>query len=245
MCFVDKINYLRKTDISNFKTNYFTPELNNPELIFETANAIIFLIKEKTFYKLFFAYNNIKDFQELLNKLPKFEIYLEIVSKTKLDTELKSALEEYFEYKTTYQKLYKKLNTSEDRTFPACKVNTNLIYEKIYSTFDIYFEHLMSKDELEKFKCENKILTVYENNEMKSFLIYKTQGSKAYLNHIANYGTKNNLIELWQIFYEALNYNGIKYVDLWYNMQNKKAENMYRIEQFQPLNIFNFCYKKN
>ena len=81
-------------------------------------------------------------------------------------------------------------------------------------------------------------------HELKSFLIYKIQGSKAYLNHIANYGSKENLINLWKLFYQELNNQRIIYLDLWYNKQNKKAENMYNIEQFQPLNMYNFCYEK-
>ena len=98
----------------------------------------------------------------------------------------------------------------------------------------------MTKEDLSVLVADKKVLTVYENDEMKSFLIYKTQGTKAYLNHIANYGSKENLINLWKIFYQALNCDGVKYLDLWYNKQNKKAENMYNIEQFQPLNMYNF-----
>lgn len=103
---------------------------------------------------------------------------------------------------------------------------------------------LMGKDELTNLAKDNKVITIYEKDEMKSFLIYKVQGTKAYLNQIANYGNKENLIKLWKTFYQALNNEGIKYLDLWYDTQNKKAENMYNIEQFQPLNQFNFCYKK-
>ena len=102
----------------------------------------------------------------------------------------------------------------------------------------------MEKDELIQLSNENKVITIYENDELKSFLIYKTQGTKAYLNQIANYGNKENLIELWKKFYLALNYENIKYLDLWYDINNKKAENMYKIENFQPLKQFNYCYKK-
>ena len=102
----------------------------------------------------------------------------------------------------------------------------------------------MEKNEIQELIDKNQIITIYENNELKSFIIYKIQGNKAYLNQIANYGNKDNLINLWKLFYQELNNKGITYVDLWYNKLNKKAENMYKIEQFQPLNMFNFCYKK-
>ena len=34
----------------------------------------------------------------------------------------------------------------------------------------------------------------------------------------------------------------IEYLDLWYDINNKKAENMYKIENFQPLNMFNYTF---
>lgn len=239
-----KYNSLRKTNANNFQTNYFLSPIEDECFTLENKNAFIFLSKEKDFYKLFYAFTCLDDFESLLSKLPSKNIYLEIIAKKTLPTDFQSVLDKYFEYKTTYQKLYKKLENSEVRSDILCQVDVNLVFDKIYSTFDVYFEHLMSKQELQKLADENKILTIYENEEMKSFLIYKTQGSKAYLNHIANYGSKENLISLWKIFYKALNYHNINYLDLWYNMQNKKAENMYHKENFQPLELYNFCYKK-
>lgn len=241
---VEKINNLRKSSVSNFQTNYFMTPIEEDCIAFENNEAIVFLSKEKHFYKLFYAFISLNSFEKLLKELPNKEIYLEIISKTPPTYELKNILEKYFEYKTTYQKLYKKLEVTEPQTAVQSKVNIDLIFEKLYSTFNIYFEHLMGKDELTNLAKDNKVITIYEKDEMKSFLIYKVQGTKAYLNQIANYGSKENLIKLWKLFYQALNNEGIKYLDLWYDTQNKKAENMYNIEQFQPLNQFNFCYKK-
>lgn len=240
----NKINTLRKTSITNFQTNYFLTPIDNNCIIFENHEAIVFLSKEKNFFKLFYAFVDLNSFEALLNQLPQKEIYLEIVSKVPPQNEFKEILNKYFEYKTTYSKLYKKLEVIETKVAEKSKIDIDLLFEKLYSTFNIYFEHLMSKNDLIELARQNKIITIYEKYELKSFLIYKVQGTKAYLNQIANYGSKGNLIELWGKFYHALNYDGIKYLDLWYDTQNKKAENMYNIEQFQPLNIFNYCYKK-
>lgn len=240
----EKINVLRKTSVERFQSNYFLTPISEDCITFENNEAIVFLSKEKHFYKLFYAFIDIKSFEKLLEKLPQAEIYLEIISKTSLTEELKVVLEKYFEYKTTYQKLYKKLEVIEPRIPVKSNIDIGLIFEKLYSTFNIYFEHLMEKDELAQLAQDNKVITIYEKDEMKAFLIYKVQGTKAYLNQIANYGSKKNLIELWHLFYQALNNDGIKYLDLWYDKQNKKAENMYNIERFQPLDMFNYCYKK-
>ena len=239
-----KIDALRKSDVKNFQTNYFLTPVEDDCFVLENGKAIVFLSLEKDFYKLFYAFINLDEWGRLLSRLPSKNIYLEIIAKKMLPADFQSVLDKYFEYKTTYQKLYKKLENSEVWSDTQYQVDVNLVFDKIYSTFDVYFEHLMSKQELKNLADENKVLTVYENGEMKSFLIYKTQGSKAYLNHIANYGSKENLIALWKMFYQELNNRGIKYLDLWYNMQNKKAENMYHIENFQPLGLYNFCYKK-
>lgn len=239
-----KINLLRQNNAKAFQTNYFTFVDDIDIWLAENDNALAFLIKEKDFYKLFYAFVSIDDFEKLLNALPDFEIYLEIVSRQNPETELERVLKKFFEYKTTYQKLYKKLEPAEPLVNTACLCDLGLIFDKLYTTFNVYFEHLMSKDDLQKLIDDNKVITIYEGSELKSFLIYKTQGTKAYLNHIANYGSKENLIDLWKQFYRHLNNDGIKYLDLWYDMQNKKAENMYGIEKFRPVGMFNFCYKK-
>ena len=240
----EKINELRKQDVRNFQTNYFFTTLSDNVLYKQNQNAIIFLAKEKSFYKLYYALTNILSFSELLAFLPDEEIYLEIVARQEIEEDFSQILDKFFEYQTTYQKLYKKLEVLPQKYTIDCRVDVDLVFEKLYSTFDVRFEHLMAKEELVKLNKDNKVLTIYENDEMKSFLIYKTQGSKAYLNQIANYGSKENLINLWKVFYQALNNDNITYVDLWYNKQNKKAENMYKIENFQPLKMFNYCYKK-
>lgn len=240
---LEKINILRKSSVKKFQTNYFLTPINDDCIAFENSEAMIFLSKEKHFYKLFYAFINLNSFENLLKELPNKEIYLEIISKTPPTDELKNILEKHFEYKTTYSKLYKKLEVIEPQTPVQTKVDVDLIFEKLYSTFNIFFEHLMDKDKLTNLANDNKVITIYEKDELKSFLIYKTQGTKAYLNQIANYGNKENLIELWKLFYQALNNDNIKYLDLWYDTQNKKAENMYKIEHFQPLNMFNYCYK--
>ncbi len=244
MDFQAKINELRKKGIQNFQTNYFMNELDEKSIYFENDNAVTVLQKEKTFHKLYYAFYDLSAFEELLTKLPNKEIYLEIISRKEIDVQVKNVIENFFTYQTTYQKLYKKLTLTENKIFQKYHADRDLIYQKLYSTFDIRFEHVMEKNEIQELIDKNQIITIYENNELKSFIIYKIQGNKAYLNQIANYGNKDNLINLWKLFYQELNNKGITYVDLWYNKLNKKAENMYKIEQFQPLNMFNFCYKK-
>ena len=233
MDFQAKINELRKKDIQNFQTNYFMNEIDEKSICFENDNAVIVLQQEKTFHKLYYAFCDLSAFEELLPKLPDKEIYLEIISRKEIDNKLKDLIEKFFEYKTTYQKLYKKLTLTKDKTSQKYHADSDLIYQKLYSTFDIRFEHLMEKDEIQELIDKNQIITIYDDNELKSFI-----------NQIANYGSKDNLINLWKLFYQELNNKGITYLDLWYNKLNKKAENMYNIEQFQPLNMFNFCYKK-
>ena len=244
MDFQAKINELRKKGIQNFQTNYFMNEIDEKSICFENDNAIIVLQQEKIFHKLYYAFCDLSAFEELLPKLPNKEIYLEIISRKEIDVQVKNVIEKFFECKTIYQKLYKKLTLSDIKVSQKYHADKDLIYQKLYSTFDIRFEHLMGKDEIQELINKNQIITIYEDNKLKSFIIYKIQGNKAYLNQIANYGSKENLINLWKLFYQELNNKGITYLDLWYNKLNKKAENMYNIEQFQPLNMFNFCYKK-
>ncbi len=233
---------MRSLNIKSFQTNYFNIPIDSDCICFSNKNAILFLNQEKDFYKLYYAYINSADFELLLEQLPSLNIYLEIISKNELPKEQKAVINKYFNYYTTYQKLYKKLSVNNAEILPKCRIDIDLIYQKIYSTFNVYFEHLMDKDELIRLARDKKVLTIYENNELKSFLIYKITGKKAYLNHIANFGSKENLINLWKLFYQVLNSEEIEYLDLWYDINNKKAENMYKIENFQPLNMFNYTF---
>ncbi len=81
------------------------------------------------------------------------------------------------------------------------------------------------------------------HEELKSFLIYKVKGQSAYLNHIANYGSKQNLINLWKKFYTLLNNQKINHLDLWCDTLNLKALNMYNIESFKNFPLKNYIYK--
>lgn len=238
------IDQLRKENKENFTTNFFSLEpIENCDYL-ASEDALIFWKQEQDFYKLYYAFSNLTAFNALLKNLPPLDLYLEIVSKAQLSAELTTCLLKHFTCTTTYQKFYKKITPQNETEFPYSLIDTKLLYEKLYSTFNIYFEHLMSEEELVSLAKEKTILTIYENNQLQSFIIYKKTGKKAYLNHIANYGSKENLIDLWQKFYQALSYDKISYLDLWYDTQNKKAENMYKIEQFQPLSLYNFCFAK-
>lgn len=238
------IDTLRKDNPNTFSTNFFSFAPIEDCDFLSNENAIFFWKMEYDFYKLYYAFSDLMAFDALLKKLPPLNIFLEIVSKYPLSSELTACLAKYFSYATTYQKMYKKLQPASQTQFPISVIDTELLYEKLFTTFNIYFDHLMPKEELISLAEEKTIITIYEHNGLQSFIMYKKTGKKAYLNHIANYGSKQNLIDLWQKFYQALNYDQITYLDLWYDTQNKKAENMYKIEQFQPLSLYNFCFTK-
>ena len=70
MDFQAKINELRKKGIQNFQTNYFMNELDDSAIIFENENAIICLSKDRDIYRLYFAFINLLDFENLLKQLP-------------------------------------------------------------------------------------------------------------------------------------------------------------------------------
>lgn len=241
----DKINTIKKSNPSEFKTNYFFNQLDEEILCLDNDNAIIFLQPEYDFFRLYFAYVDTESLDCLFDCLKNNDIYLEIITKTKPNEELNKIILKHFSFETLYQKMFKKLKITEEKTSINDLINVDEIYEKIFSTFNIHYDHFMSKEELKELADSKQILTIYENNELKSFLIFKTKGSSAYLNHIANYGSKQNLIALWEKFYQVLNNNRINYLDLWYDTANKKAFNMYNIENFKNFPLKNYIYKLN
>lgn len=226
-----------------FYINYFLTTLNEELLYFENDGAIVFLQPEHDFYRLYFACSDLEKLDDLLVQLPKDEIYLEYVCKNDIDEKLAEILLRYFTFDALYQKMFKKLNVVDEKYLPVNVIDAKVIYKKVYETFNIYYDHLASEEEIIEM-CENRnVITIYEGGQLRAFLIYKIKGKSAYLNHIANYGSKDNLIELWNKFYQTLNAKEINYLDLWYDKANAKALNMYRIEQFSDFNLYNYIYK--
>ena len=71
----EKINILRKTSIENFQSNYFLTQIGGDCITFENNNAILFLSKEKHFYKLFYAFIDLSSFEK------RAEIYASLCQK--------------------------------------------------------------------------------------------------------------------------------------------------------------------
>lgn len=106
MNFQNKVNELRKKDILNFKTNYFMNKINNNALYLENDNAIICLTQDRDIYRLYFAFINLFDFENILKQLPfDKKISLEIITKGELDIALYDCVNKYIPYETTFNRM--------------------------------------------------------------------------------------------------------------------------------------------
>ena len=143
MNFQNKVNALRKKDILNFKTNYFMNKINNNALYLENDNAIICLTQDRDIYRLYFAFINLFDFENILKQLPfDKKISLEIITKGELDIALYDCVNKYIPYETTFNRMRAKcdeiLNSrmyNHNEIQFATREDVNVIYDALNAVF--------------------------------------------------------------------------------------------------------------
>lgn len=241
-----KIVAITGQDSSSFVTNYYRSPLPEELLYCENDKAVIFLCPEFNHYKLYFASISQDALEELFATIKIPEIYMEIISQKGLTGEEICFYLKYFEFKNLYLKMGKKLETNECNHQPQYSNPIPDIFNSLNLTFDKVYDHLPAMKELERLNEKGYIVSINEDIELKGFAVFNITGSGlATLNFIANYGTKQHLIELWRKFYGILNYFNISHLSLWCNAGNRKALNMYKIENFLQNGGYNYFFKLN
>ncbi|MDP2538705.1 hypothetical protein Q5I06_02765 [Helicobacter sp. faydin-H76] len=233
--------FLIKKNAKNIYTNFYT-QLNIAYQVKILSHSIIILKKELGFWRLYFFSNDIKKLQDTLSKIQNnAPICIEILQKQE-EIILNSAKKQ-----TVYIRLRKNLSNiskMEIQQPPYKKPSAKKFYELIQKDFNIYFDHLPTLETIKDWIKNKRILYIKKERQIISYLIFNINGKGAYINYIANYGGKDSLIKIWQMFYQELNNFDIQSIYLWCDTKNTKAMNMYQIEGFSPDGLKNFIYLK-
>lgn len=254
MNFQNKVNELRKKDILNFKTNYFMNKINNNALYLENDNAIICLTQDRDIYRLYFAFINLFDFENILKQLPfDKKISLEIITKGELDIALYDCVDKYIPYETTFNRMRAKcdeiLNSrmyNHNEIQFATREDVNAIYDALNAVFFHHTSHLPNKKELLDLINNELVLCVKNDNKLASFIVYKPEGMQARFDQFLSIDKNiKNTMMLMDYFVSELKDKKFKTCYLWVDIvNNKPAQLMYKYYKFKSENLNSFVFSK-
>lgn len=254
MDFQAKINELRKKGIQNFQTNYFMNELDDSAIIFENDNAIICLSKDRDIYRLYFAYINLLDFENLLKQLSlNKKVSLEIIAKGELDINLYDCVNKYIPYETTFERMRAKCDEilisriyNHNEIQYATREDINIIYDVLNTVFSHHTSHLPNKNELLDLINNKQVLCVKNDYKLASFIVYKPEGMQARFDQFLSIDKNiKNTMMLMDYFVSELKYKKFKTCYLWVDIvKNKSAQLMYRYYKFKSENLKSFVFSK-
>ncbi|PAF53671.1 hypothetical protein BKH42_04960 [Helicobacter sp. 13S00482-2] len=232
---------LIKKNAKNIYTNFYTQE----NIIYQVkilSDCIIILKQEQIFWRLYFFSNDIEKLQDALDQIrSNIPICIEIIQKQE------EIILDSIQKQTIYLRLRKNLSKipkTDLQQISNKKASPKEFYKLIQKDFNIYFDHLPTLETIENWIKNKKILYINQEEKIISYLVFNIKGKGAYINYIANYGGKNSLIRIWEMFYQELNKFDIEFIYLWCDTKNTKAMNMYEIEGFYPDGLKNFIYLK-
>lgn len=254
MNFQNKVNELRKKDILNFKTNYFMNKINNNALYLENDNAIICLTQDRDIYRLYFAFINLFDFENILKQLPfDKKISLEIITKGELDIALYDCVNKYIPYETTFNRMRAKCDEilisriyNHNEIQYATREDINIIYDALNTVFFHHTSHLPNKNELLDLINNKQVLCVKNDHKLASFIVYKPEGMQARFDQFLSIDKNiKNTMTLMDYFVSELKYKKFKTCYLWVDIvKNKSAQLMYRYYKFKSENLKSFVFSK-
>lgn len=233
---------LIKKDKKNTYTNFYIQEDISYQVRILT-HSIIILKQEESFWRLYFFSNDIEKLQNALDEIQNdVPICIEILQKQ--EDIIFNSIEKH----TLYIRLRKNISKIPEVKLqkPSQKnICAEKIHELIQKDFNIFFDHLPTLETIKDWIKNKKILFINKEEKIISYLVFNIKGKGAYINYIANYGGKDSLVKIWEMFYQELNSFDIEFIHLWCDMKNTKAMKMYQIEGFSPDGLKNFIYLKN
>lgn len=244
---LDKINSIKKSNPSEFKTNYFFNQLDEEVLYLENDCALVFLQPETDFYRLYFATSDLNKLDVIFKALPaKTDICLNYICKKKIDDDLAQIILNYFYLFVKHERLRTNKIRNKGVVVKHAEINDlDSIYSSLNTNFNKYSDFLPTK---EKLKCsiENKTVVVNkQDNKVLGYIIYNVSGVTADFNYL--YNNSSNILDainLTNSFYTDIFNRGIKNVFLWVDEKNVKVKKAHLKSGYLGDNTFNYIFRK-
>lgn len=122
----------------------------------------------------------------------------------------------------------------------------NAIHHLLHNNFDIYSDHLVSKDELQVFLESSHVLKICEDGKLAGVLLFESFGKKSYLRCICvakEYSGKKLGRSLLESYIKK-NREGTKLFYLWVESTNKSANCLYESVGYKDDGLKEYIYLK-
>lgn len=220
-----------------------------------TEKSLVFILKNEGFSSLYFTSVDLDDLEKLIAKLPPENICLEIIQKADISPQLENMIKKYFALQSVYEKMtlyIKNLKSKlkiKDLTdnIQYCNINElDFLYENLYKSFDIRFDHLPNKEILSDYILKNQVLIKTKNNQISAYCIFTLKGKTSHFNYLKNLNASSfEIIELLEEYYQKMIALQIGHIYLWVDiMKNIRVKNMHSRYGYQPSNVFNYAFVK-
>lgn len=250
------INTQHQKLLSNSKnyTNYFSYQ---DQIVYGeiTEKSLVFILKNKGFNSLYFTSIDLDDLEKLIAKLSAEDICLEMIQKGDMPLELENILKKYFILESIYEKMtlyiknlkpkLKIKNLKKD--IQHCDISElDFLYQNLYESFDVRFDHLPNKNTLSDYISKNQVLIKTKNDQISAYCIFTLKGKTSHFNYLKNLKASSfEIIELLEEYYEKMKMLQIEHIYLWVDiLKNIRVKNMHSRYGYQPSNVFNYTFVK-
>ena len=251
MNIAEKIKNIRTVDIKNFLTNCFFTDFTNACYISDNDKALIFLLKDRDIYRLYFACNDLSALSCLLDTLPSdLKISFEYITKFDMPENLHNLITKYFIFDTEYQRMrvkctdlrqFKKYSANEIET--ANEDDIQYICEVLNKTFNHYSSHLPSIEELYDLQKNKQVLVTRNDKSLiTSFMLFKLNGKSSNFDQLVSIDHNAlNTMKLLDYYNSVIKLKNINDSFLWVDViNNKPVVKMHKLfgYNFDGLNLY-------
>lgn len=240
---------------SSLLTNYFNHISFNQAKAVYGDSALVFLIKNDDFYKLYFIASNISSLEEIFKYISSsdYKIVIEVITKNMLNENLHNILNKYFSFYSVYERL--RINTNDLKSHFVAKIE-NIDYATIsdlasvesllLDNFNKYYDNLPTRDKLKDYISNKQILLKREASQIKALLVFTLQNKVSHFNYLLNLNVNSTFaINLTEQYYLLMKEKGIKQIYLWVDItHNIRVKNMHLKYNYKSDNTFNYIFYK-
>lgn len=246
------INDLKsKSKNKGLHTNYFRQNFLNPT--FETIkgkNSIVFLTQETDFHRLYFYTSDLAELSQIMKGFSDTLMIIDFYAQLYLPEVEQSFIRGGFYKYAVFKRLvnYKLwLPKIESEIFYGSKEDQSYLYERIYSDFDKFVDHLPDKGVLDEFLNRKQVLLNKVNKKITGYLIFEIQNKRAV---IRAWRSMEGDIPMGAMFLvgnlnKVLSTEDIKMVYGWVNVDNEHSMLVLKRMRYRFDGLSDYIYLKN
>ncbi len=250
-------NKLIKEAGNQFYTNFYLSKkqvdgfiANGTILYIHKKKSSLFIIDEKSFYRLYYSANCtnfLTEYKDFLKELSK-DVVLDIISKDN-DFDIQVFKQQGFKLHKVFKRMTqtKPFDIAYKPTSILAKFNDkDKIEEALTKEFDIFAEHLPKKKEIDLAINEGKILLEKNNSEIAALLMFENIGFTSILRYWYVNSKFRGQGYGGRVFKSYITkFTNIKRFTLWVDEKNSNAIEKYKHYNYKFDGLIDYIFVKN